>query len=201
MDQTAYLPVELVTRPTSEPLTLSEVKKHLEVSSTDDSHDAQLSQMVIEAREQWERDTDSVMCYQSYRLKTDFIDDKFPLQKRPLHSITSIKYYDGNNTQQTLSTNVYQLDTARKQIRLAYGQTLPSVIDRWDAWEVIYKCGYSADGSLVPAIAKRAMLLLIGHYFENRDMLVQDRMTNQISLVAMYAYEALVKKYLRSSYP
>jgi uncharacterized phiE125 gp8 family phage protein len=81
------------------------------------------------------------------------------------------------------------------QIRIAYLQVLPGTAARWDAWSVNYKAGYSQDGQLVPAIAKNAMLLLIGHYFENRDMLMNE------ALQTMRPYEALVRRYMRASYP
>jgi uncharacterized phiE125 gp8 family phage protein len=68
-------------------------------------------------------------------------------------------------------------------------------VARWDAWTITYKVGYSEDGSKVPAIAKNAMLMLVAHYFENRDMLMAEAMQT------MRPYEALVLRYMRSSYP
>lgn len=181
--------------PTSEPVTLAEAKKQLEIAATDTSHDVQLSEAISEAREQWESDTDSVCCFTTFKINTDELYDCMLLPKRPISSITSIKYYNSLNSQVTLSSSVYQLDTAKRHIRLAYGQVWPATTARWDAYEIIYKCGYSADNALVPAIAKRAMLLLIGHYFENRDMLITDNMNS------MRAYEMLVRRYMRADYP
>lgn len=203
---------ETMSGPTTEPITLSEAKKQLEISESDDAHDEQLRTAIQEAREQWESDTDSITCYQTLRIKTDRIacpSQEFPgtigyfaysleglvLPKRPIVSITSLKYYDVNNTLTTLPTSVYNLDTARGRIQLQYLQEWPSTVTRWDAWEITYQSGYSQDGTLVPAIAKRAMLLLIGHYFENRDMLIAPGMAD------MRAYENLVRKFMRSTYP
>jgi uncharacterized phiE125 gp8 family phage protein len=115
------------------------------------------------------------------------------LPKRPIHSITSIKYYDGANNLTTWPANQYQLHI--NEIRYAYQITLPAVADRWDAWEITYKLGYSQDATSVPAIAKRAMLLLVGHYFENRDMLTNEIIYNR------RVYEDLVVRYARSTYP
>lgn len=185
---------ESTSGPSSEPITLSEAKKQLEISESDDAHDEQLRTAIQEAREQWEADTDSITCYQTLRIKTEACIDMLVLPKKPIVSITSIKYYDTTNTQQTLSTSIYSLDTAKAQIRLKYLQVLPSALDRWDAWEIIYQSGYSQDGTLVPAIAKRAMLLLVGHYFENRDMIGS-------GMADMRAYENLVLKFMRSTYP
>lgn len=184
---------ELVTGPTAEPLTLAEAKKQLEISATDTSHDAQLQAAIAEARQQWEYDTDSVTCFQTWKVQVSGLPDRIALPKRPISSITHIKYYDGNNTLQTLSTSLYQLHI--NEIRYAYQATLPATASRWDAWQITYRCGYSQDGTLVPAIAKRAMLMLIGYYFENRDMLVNDVIYNRS------AYESLVTRFMRSNYP
>ena len=187
------LQAELVTGPTVEPLTINEAKKQLEIATSDTTHDVQLAQMIQEAREQWEHDTDSVLCYQTWRIRAQSLVDRFPLPKRPVDAITSITYYDGNNASQTLSSSLYQLHV--NEFRLAYQATLPSTSARWDAWTINYRCGYSQDATLVPAIAKRAMMLLVGHYFENRDMLMSD------ALQTMKPYEALVTRFMRSNYP
>lgn len=184
---------ELVTGPTAEPLTLAEAKKHLEIAATDDSHDVHLQEAIADARQQWEQDTDSVLCFQTWRLRVNGLPDRLALPKRPIHSITTIKYYDGNNTLQTLAGSYYQLHI--NEIRHAYQVTLPATASRWDSWEITYKCGYSQDQTLVPPIAKRALLLLVGYYFENRDMLVAD------GTYSRGPYEALVTKFMRSNYP
>ncbi|MFN7317950.1 MAG: hypothetical protein ACK5S6_00440 [bacterium] len=184
---------ELVTGPTVEPLTLNEAKKQLEISTSDTTHDVQLAQAIQEAREQWEHDTDSVCCYQTWKIRVQSLADRLALPKRPIQSITSITYFDGNNASQTLSASLYQLHI--NEFRLAYQATLPATSARWDAWTINYRCGYSQDATLVPAIAKRAMLLLVGHYFENRDMLMSD------AIQTMKPYESLVMKFMRSNYP
>lgn len=183
---------ELVTGPTAEPLTLAEAKKQLEISSSDSTHDVQLQGMIQEARQQWEKDTDTVCCYQTWRMRTNVMKDGFRLRKRPIQSITSIQYYDSGNTLQTWNTSQYSLYV--DQIKLGYQVTIPAVSDRWDAWTITYRLGYSQDATSVPAVAKRAMLLLIGYYFDaNRGD--NDRLHD------MKAYEALVAKYSRSDYP
>lgn len=184
---------ETVTKPTAEPVTLSEAKKQLEIASSDTSHDTHLTALIGAAREQWEHDTDSVTCFQTLRLRVASFYDRFKLLKSPIHSITSIQYYDGNNTLQTLSASLYQLHV--DEIRLAYQVTLPSVASRWDAWAITYKAGHSQDGQSVPEAARAAILMLIAHYFENRDMLMSE------ALQSMRPYEMLVRKFMRASYP
>lgn len=184
---------ELVTGPTADPITLSEAKKQLEIGSSDTSHDVHLAALIQAAREQWEHDTDSATCFATYRIRIASWVDGLQLPKTPIHSITSIQYYDGGNTLQTYPAIQYQLHV--NQIKLAYLQVLPGTVARWDAWTIAYKCGFSEDGSRVPASAKAAMLMLIAHYFENRDMLMSEAMQT------MRPYEALVRRFMRNSYP
>lgn len=185
---------ELSTRPTLEPVSITEARKQLELQQ-DPSHDEHLLRLITQAREQFEHDTESAMCYQTWVYKTAKIYDGLRIPKRPVHSITTIKYYDSGNALQTLSSTVYQLDKPGRMIRLAYDKDWPDTVSRWDAYELTIKFGYSQDGALVPQVAKQAMLLLIGHYFENRDMLMSDAMQ------ALTAYEHLVRRFIRSSYP
>ena len=184
---------EIVTGPTAEPITLSEAKKQLEIASSDTSHDVHIAALIQAAREQWEHDTDSATCFRTLRIRVPAWTDGLTLPRSPIHSITSIQYFDGGNTLQTLASSIYQLHV--DQIRIAYLQVLPGTTARWDAWSINYQCGYSSDGSKVPAVAKSAMLMLIAHYFENRDMLMSEAMQT------MRPYEALVRRFMRSSYP
>jgi uncharacterized phiE125 gp8 family phage protein len=193
------MPIELtrptiVTGPTIEPLTLAEAKKQCELSSSDTAHDDHLSLLIQAAREQWEHDTDSCCMTQTLYVNANRFSEEIELPTRPITSITSIQYYDDNNTLQTVSASVYSLNPSEREIELQYQQTWPTTTDRWDAVKITYVAGY-ANVASVPAIHKAAMRLLVGHYFENRDMLMSDAMQT------MRAYEALVNKFMRSSYP
>lgn len=186
---------ELITGPLAEPLTITAAKKHLELASSDTSHDEHLSNLIQVAREQWEHDTQTISCTQVFRLRLGRIEDGLKLPLKPVASITSIRYYDTNNTDTLLPTTVWDFDAARQQMRLKYNQTLPVWTPRYDAWTILFNAGYSDDGALVPMVAKQAMLLLVGHYFENRDMLLGD------NIAGMRAYESLVTRFMRSTYP
>lgn len=180
--------------PTSEPITLLQAKKQCELSPSDTAHDDHLTLLIQAAREQWEHDTDSAVMSQTVYVHASSFGGELYLPLSPISSITSIQYYDSANTLQTLSSSIYSLNATEGEIELKYQQVWPSTAARWDAVKVTYVVGY-ATAAVVPAIAKQAMRLLIGHYFENRDMLMSDALTT------MRAYENLVKRYMRSSYP
>lgn len=183
----------VVTAASSQPLTLAEVKKHLEIDLEDSEHNDQLDGMIAEAVEQWEQDIDAACMQRTLRINTNEFYDDLKLPKRPVASITTIKYYDLNNTQQTLSTNVYGLDIANRSIRLKVNQSVPSYTPRWDAFEITYLAGH-ATAADVPALWKRAMLHFIAYGFDG------NRGDNDRGLDLRH-YENLVLKCMRSTYP
>lgn len=195
MSETEVSRALLVTPPASEPISLAEAKKQLEIASSDTAHDAHISLLIQAAREQWEADMDSACLTQTWKVfAEEFDDDEIYLPKRPIQSITHIKYYDSANVLQTLSTSIYSLDQAERAVRLDSLKVWPSVYDRFDAITITYVAGY-ANAMSVPAIHKQAILLLVGKYFENRDMMISDAIAKD------GAYEALVAKFMRSNYP
>lgn len=181
--------------PAIEPITTSQAKKQLEIADSDTTHDDQIELLIQEVREQWEHDTDSATITQTWTQTFEEFKDGMQLAMRPIISISSITYYDGDNTQQTLASSVYSLDDTTRQIRLDVDQTWPTTKSRWDAITVTFTAGYGASASDVPAIAKQAMLYLTGYMFENRDMLVSDAAYTQ------KPYELLTRRYMRTSYP
>lgn len=185
----------LVTGPTAEPITIAEARKQVELSPTDTAHDDHLTALIQAAREKFEHDTDLALLTQTWSVTLEELnDDEIYLPKRPVQSITHIKYYDSLNTQQTMSTSVYSLDAAARAVRLNYLQVWPFVLNRWDAVTITYVCGYSSVAA-VPQIYKQAMKLLIAHNFENRDMLLPEAMQT------VPAYEMIVRAFGRATYP
>jgi len=184
----------VVTGPTFEPVTIYQAKKQCEIAESDVAHDEHLTDLIVSAREELEQDTG--ICFATRTLKTymESIEDGTRLQTRPVTSITSLKYYDTTNTQQTLATTYYGFDIGKRQIRLKYNQSWPVYTPRWDAWEITYVCGYASE-ALIPQLAKAAILMLVGYRFENRDMIHSDAMNN------CKPYEALVAKMMRATYP
>lgn len=180
--------------PTQEPLTLNEVKLHVNVAESDATYDSELVRAIQTAREQWEHDTDTRLMTQTVTVNFEqFVGQIVELPLRPIQSVTSVVYYDGNDVEQTLSTDVYDVDLKSRSLRLRTNQSWPTLAVRWDAITVTYLVGYATQ-QLVPAIAKQAMLLLCGYYFEgNRGD--NDRPND------MRAYEALVTRFMRSTYP
>jgi uncharacterized phiE125 gp8 family phage protein len=184
----------VVTGPTAEPITLAEAKRQLFLAESDTSQDAELVSRIQAAREQWEHDTDSVLLTQTLSVTAErFAGREIYLPGRPIQSVTHVKYYDDSNVLQTLPTSYYSLNPTEREIELTWNETWPTTYLRWDAVVVTYVAGLTSLAA-IPAIAKQAMLLLIAYYhYANRGD--NDRPND------LRAYEALVRRYQRSSYP
>jgi len=146
------------------------------------------------AREQWEHDTDSYVFTQTVSVTLErFCGREISFSGRPIQSITHLKYYDADNVLQTFSSASYSLNKPERKIVLNWNVSWPNTYDRWDAITVTYVAGY-ATVATVPQIAKQAMLLSITYnHFGNRGD--NDRQNDQ------RAYESLVRRYMRSTYP
>jgi len=178
----------LVTGPTVDPVTIEQAKKQCEIAESDTAHDDHFYRLIESARQELETDCDMAIALQTWKVLTSCVFDGMQLQKSPIQSITSIKYYDINNTQQTLASSVYAFDVADRTIRLKYNQSWPSAVNRFDAWEITYLCGYTNP----PGIAVQAMLILIEKYFLGREALKEPEFKT---------YERLVMKLQRGTYP
>ena len=178
----------LLIGPTTEPVLLDQVKERVEIALSDEAHDSHLLELIAQAREEVEHDCDMAINTQTWELKTEMMVDGLQLYKSPVQSITSIQYYDTNSVLTTLSTTVYSLDVANRTIRLNNNQLWPPTELRWDAWRIVYVCGYTT----VPAIVQKAVLLLAENYFLARDPQKESTFSS---------YNRLVRKLHRSTYP
>lgn len=130
--------------------------------------------------------------------------DKWPafplnLPRPPLASVTSIKYFGTDDTEYTLDSAVYFVDSDSEpgRVSLGYSKTMPTVTLRTaNAVKIRYVAGYPAGGTEaapepaanVPQKVKQAMLLLIGHWYMNREAVI----TGAISREVEFSVQALL---------
>jgi uncharacterized phiE125 gp8 family phage protein len=94
----------------------------------------------------------------------------------PLQAVNSIKYYDTDNTEYTMTATDYFVDakSAPGRISLAYGMTWPTTTLRPVNGVVIeFDAGYGDVASDVPKRVKQAILLIVGHLYEQREQSVE----------------------------
>lgn len=101
----------------------------------------------------------------------------FELPRPPLirtTPITSIKYINTSGVQTTLDTAEYTYDAESEPgtVYPAYGKSWPSIRGDRNSIEIIYKVGYGTTAASVPQNVKQAILLLAGHWYENREPVI-----------------------------
>lgn len=147
------------------------------------AEDTLLTSLILAAREYAENYLNRALCTQTWELilddwpGKDYIDIPLP----PLQSITSIKYKDTAGVESTFENTKYIVDTDSflGRVVLAYGCTWPvNVLYPANPIRIQFVAGYGL-AAAVPQRVKQAMLLLIGHWYENKEA-VSDRPWQEI---------------------
>jgi len=167
-------PLEIVTPPAAEPLTIAEAKAHLRVDT--DAEDPYLDALIRAARASIEHETRRALITQTLRLHLD----RFPCERTiwvprpPLQSVSSITYTDTAGATQTLDAGSYHAGTASSpgRIRLAEAASWPSeAACRPGAVRVEFIAGYGA-AAAVPEGLKHALRFLLAHWYAQREPVV-----------------------------
>lgn len=174
----------VVTETGNEPISLSELKLHLRIDSSEE--DALLDVILKAARQKAESYTGRKFVTSTFQMTLSEFPEEVELHPSPVISIDSVSYKNGNNISQTLSSGVYSLDNTidPSQFYLEYNQSFPSTLSVRDAVTINYTCGYADDDS-IPAPVKAAILLIAGHLYENRQI-VSTMQTYEVPMTASY---------------
>lgn len=188
--------LNLVASPTTEPVSVADAKKQLELAPSYTAHDQHLATLITAARQYVENHTGIACMTQTWDLVTDRLpcsDEPVYLPKYPVASITSIKYYDTSGVQQTWSSANYVLSTGRNPctVRLGYGKTWPTYRLQADGIAVRFVAGYGATSTAAPAALRQAILLLVAHWFEQRTPAIVGAVTANVG----HALDALLEQY------
>jgi uncharacterized phiE125 gp8 family phage protein len=163
-------PVRTVA-PTADLISLNDAKLHLRVDHSDD--DTLISGLIAAAvahLDGYSGVLGRALLTQTWKIEANAFDDPMRMPVGNLLAVTSVKYYDASNAQQTLATSVYGTftDTLGPFVALKSNQSWPAIYTRRDAVEVIWTAGYGATAATVPVAIRHAALLIIGHWYENR---------------------------------
>ena len=189
--------IQRLTSPLGLPVSLAEAKAHLRLSGSEQDD---LVRLLIEsAAEQLERDIDQAVIASSWKQsQSEFPCGGEPLEliKGPIGSITSIEYYDEDNALQTWDAANYELNAETRTVFCLNADGWPTTqtdIDKYNVF-VTFLCGVS-DASEVSRYIKQAILLNVGRTFYD------PAQENQVNSNDGKAYELLVTKLMRTSYP
>lgn len=155
--------IEVTSGPASEPVTLTEAKNHLKVDFTED--DSLISALISAARQASEDYTERSFFTQTKVMYLDSFPDVIKLYQGPFQSVTSIQYYNSDNTLTTFAD--YRTDLVSKIGRIEPVSSWPSIYDRQNSVIVTYVTGYSTVAA-IPELIKQAILLMVGELYDNR---------------------------------
>ncbi|HUT92650.1 MAG TPA: hypothetical protein VMY37_24370 [Thermoguttaceae bacterium] len=160
----------LATAPTFKPVSVLELTEHCRLGDCARDYDY-LRRLRDEAVEEAESFTWRRLCAQTWDHYVDRFSDPIVLPYPPASSVTSVKYYDNSDVQQTLSTSVYELGDRYGvgTVRLQHDQTWPSGFrGHIDDIVIRFVCGW-ATAATVPGPIRRAIEVYVGHCYRNRE--------------------------------
>lgn len=174
---------------TVEPVTLSELKSSLNITSSD--KDTFLTSLIKPARIKAEQYTKRYLRVGNtsksaiYRLFLDKFpnegDREIKIYMCPVVSITSIYYYNPSGTLTLLDSSYYNTDIISEPARIAesYNKTWPDIQDRINAIYIEFQAGYQLSAN-VPESIKQAIMMIAGHFNENPIDVVTGTQVNEI---------------------
>ncbi len=183
---TNYVPygkLVLKTGPATTAISLAEAKAFLRVDSDYDDDDAYITSLIGVATNVVEQFTRRRLITQTYNIYYDEFPPFMDLQVGNVASVTHVKYYDTDNTLQTLDTSEYDVDIRVKPGRIYQAEdgNFPDTYERANSVEVEFVVGSAA--SDVEDAIKQAMYIVIGRYYENRQDVVMGTQVNELPLM------------------
>lgn len=181
--------VSIVTKSTAQPVTVSEVKSRARIDHSDD--DTDIGVMIDEAVSKIERNNGVALMTQTWRMSMDVFPAHISLHGWPVKSVKSVKYRDVDGNEQTLSTDVYRLDTnsVPARISLKPNQSWPIPESSYGAVWVDYVLGEGSAAD-VNLDLKGAVLLFVTHRYDCRH-LVDEKELSEVP----YAVEHLCREH------
>lgn len=180
--------LRIVSYPSAEPIDLEEARLHLRVDAdgSPPSHpdDSLILGLVSTAREWAESFTGLRIAERTYELRMDAFADTVVLPKRPVQSVEAVTYIDPEGVEQTLDDAVYVFDAGPEDarledddgatVKLGSDQSWPEIRGNSGDVRIRFVAGYSLPGASpqtapLPSSIRAAMLLVLGHLYNNRE--------------------------------
>lgn len=173
----------VTTKPAALAVPLGVVKHQLRIGEDEDAHDDYLRDTLIPAAVRhvenrcglsllttiWELTYDRVATHRLW------------LPRGPAVSVSSIKYYTYDDTENDWASTNWKLDTAVGRIVPNYGVPWPTNLRTWSALKIAYTAGWTTIESIPPDITT-AVLELCAHFFENPSAILTGSISKELEL-------------------
>lgn len=156
--------------PALEPVTVSEAKEHLRVDGN--FEDVLITSLIVTSRLHVEAALGLALLQQDWKLVLDAWpkDGAVKLPLRPVSAVTDVSVFDAEGATVSVPSSDYVVDVASSPARLApKGSGWPNPGQRLNGIEIAFRAGYGAAATDVPAPIRQAVLLLVAHWYENRE--------------------------------
>lgn len=160
----------LKTPPLIEPIGLDEVKAHSRIDL--DNDDLLIQSQILAVRNMVEIIYDLALITQTWTMYLDFLPlDCIEIFKRPVQSVSSIKYLDGDGVAQTVSPALYWVDLNSRPPRILRAQesNWPYVQSRPSAVAVEFVAGFGDKRENIPPHLISYLLIKTADYYEHRE--------------------------------
>jgi uncharacterized phiE125 gp8 family phage protein len=166
---------KVITPATEEPISLEDCRSHLEAqpyydSDVDPQDDHMILAWLAAAREYCEQFTGLVIGEKTIEVALDeFPTGAVELPVGPLVSMTSVSIGEGSDAE--IDEVAYTVDDYSKPPRIVPVTTWPTMTGATNAVKIRYVAGYGDDSDSLPLpfLLRAAMLLILGHLYENRE--------------------------------
>lgn len=182
--------LDVVTAPAAEPVLLAAAKTHLRVDGSDEND--LIAALIVAARQYVEDRCGIALITQTLKLSLDSFAEKIRLPRPPVASITQIEYVNTAGTVVTVllaGNNLWRLGAGAMQSVVVpfFETTWPDTAAVPGAVQITYTAGYGAAGTAVPGAITQAMLLMIGHWYKNREAVSEEQFTVPMAVDALLA--------------
>lgn len=164
-----------ITAPTAQPVSLAEAKAHLRVDH--DHEDATISALVASATsylDGWSGILGRALVTQTWQQDMSELPGsgvvRLPLA--PVRAVESILYRDPEGNMRNLAPDAYSAPLADGLGPFIRVRERPATSRADDAVSVIFSAGYGGPEDVPPAL-RQAILLLIGHWYRNREAVTE----------------------------
>ena len=173
---------QVSTVATTLPVSVADAKSHLRVTGSD--QDSLIEDLIWGAVQAFEKRANVVLSTQTWKAFTDKCYEELELWKYPITGISSIQYYDSDDSLQTLDDYYSNVATGSNGYNprpvVIFVTDTPSTYEREDAVVITFTAGYST----IDYDVKQALLSWVYRKYENPDDAVTERISFFDNVVA-----------------
>lgn len=153
----------ITVQPSTEPVTLAEQKVFSRVNVN--AFDSLLNTAISSSRHLFETLTNRAIIATTFKLTLSEWLNPIVLPRGVASSVSSVKYYDEDNTQQTVNSSLYWADVSQEPALIHFNSDFeyPTLGERTPPIEVVFVAGWSS----VPDVVKTACMLQANLFFQD----------------------------------